>query len=198
MRTVAEARALASAHMCDLGPRWSHVQGVGRLAEGLSRAGLVGSVVPIAAWLHDIGYGPAVVVTGFHPLDGARYLLKMGAPADLVGLVAHHTGAKHEAKERGLADELSGFPVPKRDQLDVLTLVDLVIGPDGHMTTPEERISEIRSRYAENGPVFRAVSRSSPELLAAAARARARLGLADEWPVLSAEGVLQPESHRGM
>ena len=27
-----------------------------------------------AAWLHDIGYAPAVDDTGFHPLDGARYL----------------------------------------------------------------------------------------------------------------------------
>jgi hypothetical protein len=29
-----------------------------------------------AAWLHDIGYAPAIAEsgTGFHPLDGARYL----------------------------------------------------------------------------------------------------------------------------
>jgi HD superfamily phosphodiesterase len=27
-----------------------------------------------AAWLHDIGYSPEIAVSGFHPLDGARYL----------------------------------------------------------------------------------------------------------------------------
>jgi len=55
--------------------RWSHTQGVAAAARTLApilggHAGL-----PVAAaWLHDIGYTPALVVTGFHPLDGARYL----------------------------------------------------------------------------------------------------------------------------
>ena len=31
-----------------------------------------------AAWLHDIGYAPELVETGFHPLDGARYLRREG------------------------------------------------------------------------------------------------------------------------
>jgi len=47
-----------------------------------------------AAWLHDIGYSPEVSRTGFHPLDGARYLLSVGASADLVGAVAHHSCAR--------------------------------------------------------------------------------------------------------
>ena len=80
----------------------------------------------------------------------------------------------------------------------MLTLVDLVVGPEGNLTTPLNRITEIGSRYAADDPVFRAVSRSSKGLLASAARARARLALADEWPLLPAEGVLQPQSHRGV
>jgi len=31
-----------------------------------------------ADWLHDIGYAPALVATGFHPLDGARFLESVG------------------------------------------------------------------------------------------------------------------------
>lgn len=34
-----------------------------------------------AAWLHDIGYAPELRDTGFHPLDGARHLEALGAPA---------------------------------------------------------------------------------------------------------------------
>lgn len=46
-----------------------------------SRADEIGYVVSedtdvlvAAAWLRDIGYAPEVVDTGFHPLDGARWL----------------------------------------------------------------------------------------------------------------------------
>jgi aminoglycoside phosphotransferase (APT) family kinase protein len=37
-----------------------------------------------AAWLHDVGYAPAVVATGLHPLDGARYLRNEGWPEELI------------------------------------------------------------------------------------------------------------------
>ncbi|MFF0177015.1 DNA methyltransferase family protein [Micromonospora profundi] len=36
-----------------------------------------GSPAP-AAWLHDIGYAPEIVDTGFHALDGGRWLLREG------------------------------------------------------------------------------------------------------------------------
>jgi hypothetical protein len=198
MWNVDEARRLAADHLSTLGPRWTHVQAVGTLAEGLVEVRLVGEVVAVAAWLHDLGYAPGLRVSGFHSLDGAWYLRDMDAPDALVALVARHTGAEFEAEERGLRGELGELPAADRKDLDVLTLVDLVVGPAGHLTTPADRITEIGSRYATDDPVHRAVSRSSSELLAAAARARTRLGLADEWPFLPAEGVLQPQSHRGV
>jgi putative nucleotidyltransferase with HDIG domain len=196
MWNVGKARLIATEHLSTLGPRWTHVRAVGTLAEALVDVGLVGEGVAVAAWLHDVGYAPGLRVSGFHSLDGARYLRDVGAPDEVVALVARHTGAEFEAEERGLRDELSELPAADPEDLDVLTLVDLVVGPNGDLTTPEDRISEIGSRYAPDDPVYRAVSRSSSELLAAAARARARLGLADEWPLLPAEGVLQPQSHR--
>jgi hypothetical protein len=53
-----------------------------------------------AAWLHDIGYAPALAKTGFHPLDGARHLEALGVDRRLCCLVAHHSGATFEAEER--------------------------------------------------------------------------------------------------
>ena len=44
--------------------RWAHVQGVARAAERCeARLGGHGALV-VAAWLHDIGYAPAVRDTG--------------------------------------------------------------------------------------------------------------------------------------
>jgi hypothetical protein len=198
MWNVAEARRISAEHLKSLRPRWAHVQVVGDLAEGLFDSGMVVEDVAMAAWLHDIGYARALQRSGFHSLDGAWYLRDLGAPEALVGLVSRHTGAEFEADERGLLSDLESLPSPHRADLDVLTLLDLVVGPDGGLTTPEERLREIGSRYPPEDPVQRAVSRSSPGLLAAAARARARLGLTDEWPLMTAEGVLQPQSHGGV
>ncbi|MCF4122521.1 hypothetical protein L1785_16205 [Antribacter sp. KLBMP9083] len=138
---------------------------------------------------NDVGNAPDLARTGFHPLDGAVYLTECGAPTEVVGLVAWHTGAVWEAAERGLSDQLARMPEPSAKWLDVVTSIDLVTGPDGVATTPEKRVAEILSRYDSPHPVHRAVKFSGPELLAASARARATLGVPDEWPLGSAERV---------
>ena len=199
---VGAAVALARVHLADQEPRWSHVRGVGALAETLLDSGLVDEVVASAAWLHDIGYTDDLVDTGLHALDGARYLSGLGAPAELVALVAHHTGADVEAEVRGLAGSLQAMPSPLRDNLDALTLVDLAIGPDGALVEPRVRVAEILSRYQRESPVFQAVARSGPELLCTAAAARSRMGLSDEWPdpplsvLLKHEGTPRAEPRR--
>ncbi|WP_369938733.1 HD domain-containing protein [Plantactinospora sp. BB1] len=52
--------------------RWRHVQAVAAKAE--EAAGAVPSsdreTLIAAAWLHDVGYSPGLVDTGFHSLDG--------------------------------------------------------------------------------------------------------------------------------
>ncbi|WP_246012281.1 HD domain-containing protein [Myceligenerans xiligouense] len=165
------------------------MQGVGRRADELAADIGLPDEVRAAAWLHDVGYAPEVARTGFHPLDGAVYLSELGAPDEVVGLVAWHTGAVWEAAERGLSDRLAQMPEPSASWLDVVTLIDLVTGPDGVATTPERRVAEILGRYDASHPVHRAVKFSGPELLASAARARAALGLSDEWPFSAAERV---------
>ncbi|MBC9822556.1 HD domain-containing protein [Terrabacter sp. MAHUQ-38] len=190
MRTQT-APNLAADRLGRRGRRWRHVQRVGRLAESLDVRGLVSAEVLAAAWLHDVGYGPSVARTGFHPLDGARFLQEQGVSAEVVALVAHHTGARFEAEERGLLDELETLPSPPPEDLDALTLIDLVVGPTGELTTPGRRIEEILTRYGSGDPVHRAVTRSRSSLLDSAARARSRLGLSDEWPLAPGQGVLK-------
>lgn len=59
-----------------------------------------------AAWQHDIGYATELAVTGFHPLDGARYVQGARAPDRLTNLVAQHSCAVVEARLRGLDGEM--------------------------------------------------------------------------------------------
>jgi hypothetical protein len=92
-----------------------------------------------------------------------------GFPAVVVSLVAYHTGAAFEARERGLSDALAEFPEPPELLLDVLTCADMTTGPDGSFVRAEDRVSEILSRYPGDDPVHRAIERSAPTLLAAVA-----------------------------
>jgi len=126
-----------------------------------------------AAILHDVGYAPRLVVSGFHPLDGARFLRdEHQADERVVRLVANHTFALLEAEERGLRDELEAeFPLLDNQLLvDALTYCDMTTTPDGLATTPRARIAEIVSRYGPDAVVGRFIQRAEPEILAAADR----------------------------
>jgi len=178
--SVEGARALAESCLTDSWDRWLHVQGVSQQAAQLRVHGLdVSEAVVGAAWLHDVGYAAPLNVTGFHALDGARWLALRGVPNGIVSLVAYHSGAGFEAEERGLVNELAEFSEPDVAELDVLTLVDMTVGPSGQRICVDERFVEILNRYAEHDPVHRAVTRARPHLQASAARAADRLGLAD-------------------
>lgn len=88
--------------------RWAHTCGVHSRAKALASVlGEDGPLLQAAALLHDIGYSPRLVDTGFHPLDGARFLRNVErADERVVRLVAHHSCALLEAEERGLRVEL--------------------------------------------------------------------------------------------
>lgn len=161
--------------------RWAHVTGVAALAadvgEGLDPSD--SRLLLAAAWLHDIGYAPDLVDTGFHPLDGARYLKSRGVPERLCGLVANHTHAWVEAETRGLADTLAAeFPAEHSPVADALTFADLTTGPGGAAVTAEERIAEILERYEPGHVVHESISRAAPDLVATVRRVQARLAAA--------------------
>lgn len=174
------ARGLAEAHLSVALPRrWSHVRAVGtRAAEIAPQIGIDdgGTVLVAAAWLHDIGYAPGVVQTGFHPLDGARFLRARGADERVTALVAHHSAAMLEAELRGLADQLAAeFDREVSAVADALWYCDMTTGPDGQRMTVHERFTEIRSRYGPGHVVTEFITRAEPGLRAAAAHTEERM-----------------------
>jgi hypothetical protein len=158
--------------------RWAHSQGVAGQARSLAPIlGKNAEVVIAAAWLHDIGYAPDLIDTGFHPLDGARYLGDTSQASDMLcRLVAHHSGAMTEAAEYGLADQLvREFKPAPGDLADALIYCDMTTGPDGQPLSVEQRLAEIRTRYGPDDPVSRALARSAPQLTSAVTSVRRKL-----------------------
>jgi hypothetical protein len=134
-----------------------------------------GELLVGAALLHDIGYAPGLACTGFHPLDGARYLRGLGGPDRLVNLVAHHSCARLEAELRGLADELAEFADERTALRDALWWADMTTTPDGGETTAAERVAEIQTRYGPDDLVSRFVRRAWDDLNSAVERTQHRL-----------------------
>ena len=167
-----EARTLAATLLADVLPqRWRHVQAVGDRATAISPlVGDLDGVLACAAWLHDIGYAPDLVVTGFHPLDGAYYLDSIGAPRRIVCLVAYHSCARIEALLRGLESELGRFDDEASAVRDALWYCDITTSPDGERVKVTRRIREIKRRYGPGNLMSRAVSAATPELLEAVQR----------------------------
>ncbi|GAA2234406.1 HD domain-containing protein [Streptomyces nogalater] len=159
--------------------RWAHTRGVAERAVGIRQLlGADAGLLTAAATLHDVGYAPRLAVTGFHPLDGARFLRdEHGADERLVRLVANHSFALLEAEERGLRDELAlEFPLLEEPLLmDALVYCDMTTTPDGGRTSARERIAEIISRYGADSVVGRFIRRAAPELLASVRRTEAAL-----------------------
>lgn len=171
------ASEIARQHLeTSLPRRWTHTQGVARQARSLATAlGGHADLLEAAAWLHDIGYAPDLNITGFHPLDGARYLRDVHQADDhLCQLVAHHSCALIEARERGLADELVNEFGPDAPELTkALIYCDMTTSPDGRELRVEDRLSEIRNRYGPNHLITRAISTASPHLVSAVHYVRA-------------------------
>ena len=134
-------------------------------------------VLVAAALLHDVGYAARLRDTGQHSIDGARHLQRLGFDSRVVSLVAHHTGAAAEARERGLEAALAAFDDSPLALADILTAADLCVGPGGDAHTPDSRVAEILSRYPAGSVVHRAVAQASAEFCATYWRAHARADL---------------------
>jgi HD domain len=177
--------AVASSEMLlsPLGPRWSHVRQVGEQARRIAH------VVPptdrdllvAAAYLHDVGYAPDLAKTGFHPLDGARWVRDCGPGGRLAGLVAHHSCAIYEAQVRGLRDTLlSEFEPEDSATYDALVFCDMTIGPSGESFSFDERVNDIYERYGPDHEVSRALDLSRAALESCHVRTLRRLGAAGQ------------------
>ena len=165
--------------------RVAHSAAVARRAQSLARTVPAEQREPLvaAAWLHDIGYADALHQTGFHPVDGARYLRRQGWSRLVAELVAHHSGARFVAVVRSLEAHLEEFPFDEGPASDLLTVADQTVGPGGRPMPVEERMVDVLRRHGPESPNGRAAARRNPYLLAAARRVAdrlERLGVAPE------------------
>jgi len=162
--------------------RWTHTRAVAARALEATvvvprgqRAALVA-----AAWLHDIGYVAALHDTGFHPLDGARFLQAQGWDPLVVGLVAQHSGARFVADVRGLRAELAAFGDPAfvRGALaDALTWADQTTGPAGQAVDVDARFADMLRRHGPDSPNARCHGLRGPAIRASVARTQDLLAL---------------------
>jgi len=153
------AESAAERFLAPLGNRWLHVQQVAACARRIA------VVVPpqdrdllvAAAYLHDVGYAPGLAVTGFHPLDGGRWVRDQGRSGRLACLVAYHSCATFEAEIRGFLDVLiSEFKPEESVTYDALVFCDMATGPDGRALSFDERVADIYARYGHGHEVSRA------------------------------------------
>jgi putative nucleotidyltransferase with HDIG domain len=156
--------------------RWLHSVGVSQRALGCRPVlGDSVGVLAAAALLHDVGYAPGLRVTGFHALDGARYLRDLGVDDKVVRLVAHHSHAEIEAEIRGLKRELDVFAKGDAVLTDALVYCDMTTDPVGRVTDVESRLDEIATREDGESEVREFVGRASGELRSATTRFEALL-----------------------
>lgn len=177
MYGVAAARDTAADLLELLPERWHHSAGVARFAARLTPTLAPGErdLLLIAAWLHDIGYRPAICRTGFHPLDGALFLRGEGWPAPVCALVAHHSGARYIAAHLGLGTELDQFAFAESPLTDALTYADQRVGPGGRVVTIDDRIRDTLRRHGPGSGQARAAHLRTPAIYAVAGRVERRL-----------------------
>jgi hypothetical protein len=184
MDLAAWAADEARRRLAGVGTRWAHCDAVASGAEGI--AVVVDpedrSLLIAAAYLHDVGYAPELVVSGFHPLDGGRWLRELHLDR-LAGLVAHHTGARFEARALGFEAAVASFADEESAVSDALTYCDLTTGPAGERVGVSDRLDEIEHRYGSGSVVVQALDSASRTLAVMVERTEQRLLTAGTTPV---------------
>jgi len=177
---VVQARALAARLLVDLPDRWRHTISVAARARELGDAvtPVDREVLHAAAWLHDVGYSPQVARTGFHPLDGARFLVCQGWPIRVSCLVAHHSGARFLARFHGLHLQLDAYHDEQSPVTDALAYADQTVGARGERLPLEERLADMLRRHGPGSSNALVHQDRAPYLREAAQRVEHRLRLA--------------------
>ncbi|MEY3734351.1 MAG: hypothetical protein RL347_1710 [Actinomycetota bacterium] len=144
---VTRARALAADVLRDDTSAYEHASRTARLAASMSQGApsTHPHEVTAAAWLHDIGYAPRLRRTGFHPLDGALFLINEGWPERIVRLVAHHSLAALEAPFYGVGHHFGVIEPVTGVDADILTTADLLGGAGDTPPSLAQRLEAMRS-----------------------------------------------------
>lgn len=169
--SITKAAHMATAFIAGIEPRMTHIRSAAAKAGGLAPRFFPDrdeqALVVAAVWLHDIGYSPALAQTGFHPLDGARWLVGQGQD-ELASLVAYHSDALEQAAGLGLLKALHEIPpIPNSLHQQFVDGIDGTTGPCGEAFTVDERIAEVAQRYGVEHRVTQAMMQARPRLLAA-------------------------------
>lgn len=176
---VVQAREMAANLLSGLPDRWRHTIAVAARAEELTDAVDPDDreLLRAAAWLHDVGYSPHIAVTGFHPLDGARFLDREGWPPRICALVAHHSGARFVARSLGLHPQLRTYWDEHSPVTDALAYADQTVGAHGEPLPIDERLADMLRRHGPGAPQAAVHGLRAPYLRAAAERVEQRLRL---------------------
>lgn len=171
------ARDLASSLLAESARRRAHDLAAGELCDRVARSARVDdrtlASAAAAAYLHDVGYAEPLKQTGFHPLDGARYLRSRGWDV-LARLVAHHSQAHLQAAILGLS--LADFAPVGGVLQDLVDYADLRAGPDGSVVSVEVRLWGIAERHDPSSAPARALAARRPLVDALVRRIEDRCG----------------------
>jgi hypothetical protein len=173
-----EAPAVATELLTGVETRLAHSRAVARQSAVVSSVldSSWCSALHDAAWLHDVGYAPSVAATGFHPLDGARWLRANGWRPDVCSLVAWHTRAGAEAELRRLITPLEReFTPPPILAQSALVWADLTSSPTGERCTVFGRLDDILRRYPLDSVVHRATNANLLDLVGDVDRIETRI-----------------------
>lgn len=178
---VSAAREVVYRVFDDNPERLAHSAGVAARAASLTDAvpEADAGLLIAAAWLHDIGYAPRLRDTGFHPIDGARYLRLTGWDASVCDLVAHHSGSRFVAPYRGVDAELREFTYRESPVADALTVADQTIGPNGKSLSVSDRLRDMLERHGPHSASARAHDEREAYIRAALERVSRRLHTAE-------------------
>ena len=152
---VSRARARATEILSGEPELHEHASRTARRAAELAQRipGTRATDVMAAAWLHDIGYATPLRRTGFHPLDGALFLMGEDWPERIVRLVAHHSLAALEAPFYGVGHHLGVIEVVTGIDADILTSADLGGGAGDPAPSVAERLEAMRIEEERAGVV---------------------------------------------
>ncbi len=170
-----QAEEVAVELLGHVGTRWVHTRAVVDRARTAARAlptPAGATTLLVAAWLHDVGYAPALADTGFHPLDGARWLTAHGWAPEVAGLVAHHSAARFVAEARGLGGPMAAYDAPSAYEgpvADALTWADQTTGPSGQTMDVQARLDDMLRRHGPDSPNARCHAVRAPAILTAVA-----------------------------
>jgi hypothetical protein len=130
------ARDLAASLLAPLGQRWTHT--LGRSSSAHERSPLSYQLRSSTYWWRPrtcttSATHPRSPARGSIRSNGARFLRALGRERLACG-VAHHSGARAEAEERGLLEALERVPEERSLGADARTYCDLTTAPDGSPT----------------------------------------------------------------